>query len=404
MKLNSDLLTNTLTTQIYCERHVNDSKGRFSDYSEVNPIYDPQGSSPFVLVPYVDLDKSEVEIYQSNPSSELLAQVITDKARFFWHPDTVRKFKRHGFLKMQPTSSTRTLLTEDSENRFFVKTDLNKKHFRFNRRLRKASVIHSLKICEDLYNISSNEEVDVGLICGFLPESIGIVIASGEHKESGVLFRDSVAYPRINEGRLMIPYHSVYADDPNDCDSFPILIQLIQIHTESNPIVFFVEKIIGPIQDTWLFLLSKRGILPELHGQNTLMELDRNFNPTRLIYRDFQGTYSDSAIRRDLGLIPFIKHVVGEETGTTKESQYSNVFDNLIGKYLLARLVRVFCKYYPEYSYKYVCGLVTERFRGLKGNDLSVFPKTIFGFHQTAREQSSNEVILVDTGALPEFR
>ena len=55
--------------------------------------------------------------------------------------------------------------------------------------------------------------------------------------------------------------------------------------------------IIGLIQDTWVYFVSNRGILPEMHGQNILLEIDVRGIPKRIIHRDFQSLYSDKDIR-----------------------------------------------------------------------------------------------------------
>jgi siderophore synthetase component len=95
-----------------------------------------------------------------------------------------------------------------------------------------------------------------------------------------------------------------------------------------------------------VLLVSERGLLPELHGQNSLAEIDSMLKLRRIVHRDFQGIYSDSRIRVAKGLPVFTKHVAGTEEGTTIQSQYSNVFDGMIGRYLLERLTKTFCRYF----------------------------------------------------------
>ena len=166
---------------------------------------------------------------------------------------------------------------------------------------------------------------------------------------------------------------------------------------------YFVENVVGPILESWVALVSKRGLLPELHGQNTLAEIDESFRIRRTVHRDFQGTYSDSGIRKKLHLPLFKKHVVGVETGTTVESQYSHVFDGMMGRYLLHRLIRSFCLYYPV-AYGRVAHAIKEYHQGLSGWDIAKFPATTYRFGTTAQHQVGNEVVLVDTGLKPEFR
>ena len=51
MKLTNELFRDPLVTTIYGERFLNDSKGRFEDYSEVDVKYDPQGSISHIDLP-----------------------------------------------------------------------------------------------------------------------------------------------------------------------------------------------------------------------------------------------------------------------------------------------------------------------------------------------------------------
>lgn len=274
MKLRELDFENSFNSSIYCERYINDSKGRFDEYSEVNPVYDPQGSTPQIQVPYTWIKEEDVEVYQSNPSLELLSDVhMNGKYKFFWHPDTIRtSFIVNGYTPMQPTSSTRTMLAMDSLD-YYVKTDLDKKHFRFIRRLKKNSVVHSVEICEEIRKLIPQLTADSTY--SFLPESLGLVILNGLHKDSGVLFR------------------------------------------ETRPAI---------------------------------------------------------------------------------------VYDGMIGRYLLSRLTKTFCKYYENFDYKTVSSEIARRFHLIPNNITDMFPRTTYKFGNSALDQVNNEVILVDTGELPDFR
>jgi len=323
------------------------------------------------------------------------------KYKFFWHPDVDRHgLTVEGSVLAQPASSTRTLLTE-GPFRVYIKTDLDKKHFRFIRRLQRSSVEHSIAICSDLRAFC-----DGGLNpkrYAFLPESLGVVVQGGDYEGSGVIYREVVPYPTKKGQRILMPYHSLYAHDPNAHQDKPLLVQIVNMHSSQNPVEYFVEHITGPLLESWVALVSKRGLLPELHGQNTLIEIDKDLKPRRAVHRDFQGTYSDSRIRKKLHLPLFTKHVAGEEPGTTVQSQYSHVFDGMIGRYLLLRLTRTFCLYFP-FEYDFVANAIKEYHHGLSGWEEADFPPTTYRFATTAQEQVGNEVSFVDTEIPPEFR
>ena len=108
------------------------------------------------------------------------------------------------------------------------------------------------------------------------------------------------------------------------------------------------------------------GILPELHGQNTLLELNDNLEPERIVYRDFQGTYVDAKIREEKGLkLPFTKHLAGEESGTDRAKQFSHIYDHNVGHLLLERLTNTFIRDYPQYKYEQVTSEVATMFNSL---------------------------------------
>ncbi len=387
---------------IYGERYLNDSKDRFEDYSEVDPRFDPQGSLQIIELPYALLPSEHCIILRDEPSPKLEAWArIGHKYRFFWHPDLIREeLKICGTSPSQPTSSTRTLLTEEPF-RVYIKTDLDKKHFRFVRRLKRSSVEHSIAISSELRSLCKDPAAAARY--SFLPESLGLVIAGGKHEGSGMLYREVEPFPCAKDRRMIIPYHALYASDPNVSEDPPLLTQLTILHGSNDKIGYFVSEIVGPILEAWIFLVSKGGLLPELHGQNSLLELDMNLCPRRIVHRDFQGTYSDSRIRTGLGLHLFSKHVVGVEPGTTIQSQYSHVFDGMIGRYLLSRLITTFCTSFGE-EYLKVANAIKAYHLRIPECRVPDFPQTTYRFGSTAKEQTGNEVTLVDTGVLPEFR
>lgn len=402
MKLTDFLIGDSFKHTIYGERYLNDAKGKFYDYSDVDPIFDPQGLLPYIDLPYTLLSSDRCIVFQSEPSKMLTDWVrIGGKYRFFWHPDVERQgMDICGTVRAQPTGSTRTLLTENSY-RVYIKTDLNKKHFRFIRRLQRSSVEHSIAVCSDLRNMCDTL-INVGRYA-FLPESLGVVVQGGDYEGSGVIFRETLPYPMVSDKRILIPYHSLYAIDPKQPEDEPLLIQLIKLHSGNNPLNYFVSEIVAPIINAWILLVSERGFLPELHGQNALAEIDTNLNLQRIVHRDFQGTYSDSRIRSALGLPLFTKHVAGAESGTTIQSQYSHVFDGMIGRYLLSRLSKVFCNYF-NIAYEKITLAIKDYHCSIPEWKAADFPPTTYRFGTTAKEQIGNEIHFVDTGEKPEFR
>ncbi|MHB1316716.1 MAG: IucA/IucC family C-terminal-domain containing protein [Minisyncoccota bacterium] len=406
MKLD-DLLRGTGTISIreanfICmERYVNDAKGNFKDYSEVDTRYSPEIGEKHFSVPYKLVGGDDLTVLRSTTDPLLEQEIVSGHfAKFLWHPDLEGpiKGKPDGSYFVSPTSSTRTLLTQGLAFNFMIKTDLDKKHFRFRRRLKGSSVAHSIDVNHDLSEAVLSKHMS---FYGYLPESLGLIY--GDRKTgTGVIFREINPRPNVNDHRQLIPYFSLYSRDSFFLHDIPLIIQLIEHNSHADPLGFFVNVLVGFIQDAWVHLVNDRGVLPELHGQNALLEIDSTGIPTRIVHRDFQSLYSDRDIRTRRNIPQFTKHFAGTEDNITKDQQYSLVFDHFISKYLFERMVKSFIEFYPKYSFRDVSFKIGERFKNIPNNRLDVFPETVFRFSKQVL--TDNHVTLVDTGEIPMFR
>ncbi|MEK7106513.1 MAG: IucA/IucC family protein, partial [Patescibacteria group bacterium] len=385
------------------ERYVNNVKeGSHSDWSDTDVRYSPHEGIEQFPVPVFGIKPDEATVLFANPDSRLTRDVLSkDVVKFFVHPDIASDLayleavgitpesQLDEIYMVTPTSSTRTLLTQGREFEFMVKTDLDKRHYRFIRRLKGSSVDHSIRISQELERITS---IDSFPEYAFLPESLGVVVGD-KNEGAGVLFREVIPRPIVPENRVLIPYFSLYATDLKSPDDLPILIQLVQKNaSQGKELEFFTNEVIGKIVRTWTHFATEYGLLLELHGQNTLLEVDEQLRPQRMIHRDFQSIYIDKEVRETKGLsLPVVKHVVGEEQGTTKPTQYSIAYDHQVGDFLFDRLSNTFRTYYSQYSYDDVAKRVREMFRSGFGNPRQVFPRETY----TYGKQEGNEVNLI---------
>lgn len=387
----------------YMERYVNNVKsGSHSDWSDTNVRYSPHEGIEQFPVPVFGLKPETVTVMQANPDPKLLGEMIgKEVVKFFVHPDML---EGEGYLErvgidpnsqlsetyiVTPTSSTRTLLTVGRDPNFMVKTDLDKRHYRFIRRLKGSSVEHSILVSRELERIVT---ADHPAEYAFLPESLG-VIAGDAQTGAGVLFREVTPRPTVPQTRILVPYFSFYATDLKNPNDEPLLIQLIKQNTKpGDEMGFFVDQVLGKIVRNWTYFASQHGLLLELHGQNTLLELDENMKPQRIVHRDFQGIYFDRQIREQNGLaMPVSKHVTGEEEGTTRETQFSIAYDHQVGDYLFDRLITTFRSFYPEYTFEQIAVRAQEMFRQGFPMWKEVFPEATY----TYGKQTGNEVNLV---------
>lgn len=339
-------------------------------------------------------------IFQDKPSEDLSRFIFKkDRALFMWHPDVPSQFKvTDGSIIVSPTSSTRTLLTRHLTHNFMAKTDLDKRHYRFIRRLKGGSVRHSIAINQDIRLATESDDIS---FYSYMPETIGLVHGDVQ-TGTGVIYRELTPRPLIKSPHVLIPYFALYSQDMNFPQDKPLMFDLTERNSKKDPLGFFVNVLVGMVQDTWAYFVSNRGLLPELHGQNTCLEVDQYGKPVRLVHRDFQSLYSDRELRASLSLGQFEKHHAGEEDGLTKEQQYSLVFDHFICTYLLSRMVRTFVRLYPRYAYDDVVKQIQYRFQNIQGNLLSVFPERTYRFAK--KNMLGNEVTLEVASHKPIFR
>lgn len=411
MKLES-LHQQGLEATRYMERYVNNVKtGTHHDRSETSIIYSPhEGIEEFPL-PVFGLKPEAVTVIQANPDQRILREVIgREVVKFFVHPDMaddVEYLDRVGIdansrlnetYIVTPTSSTRTLLTTGKTPDFMVKTDLDRKHYRFIRRLKGSSVEHSIQISQEIEKNTTTEQLPE---YAFLPESLGIVVGDSQ-KGAGVLFREIIPRPLQSETRVLVPYFSLYATDLKNSNDKPLLIQLIKENTKTgHEAEFFVDQILGKIVRNWTQFASKYGLLLELHGQNTLLELDEKMVPQRIVHRDFQSIYVDQEIRQKNGLdTSFQKHIVGAEAGTDRKTQFSIAYDHQVGDYLFDRLIKTFRNFYPQYGYEQIVSQVRNIFHSGFPDWQDVFPNETYTYGQ----QIGNEVSLIVKHPTPIFR
>lgn len=335
---------------IHLERWVNQPKYSVTaQYSEVSKRYHPRLGEPHFELPYFFINRQHIELFLAQPDAVLYKKLITKRqVRFFCHPDSLEEFKNDqdflksaGQMKVSPTSSTRTVLTRQESTNFMVKLHLNRRVSRFIRRLSRDSIIHSVQISRELEELT--KQPDCPKEFAYLPESIGV-----SHKKigAGFLIRESTARPCVTNGkRYLLPFFSLYSRDNKSPDDPPILTQLLSRLSRSNkkrPLDIFMSKIMEPFIKSWTYAFLSRGLLLEAHGQNTLLEIDDQFRPCRIVQRDFQSTPVDPEIRQKNSLaLPFKKHIIGQGD-YPRLIEHSLLYDHFVGDYLFKSLANYF--------------------------------------------------------------
>ncbi|MBA2727098.1 MAG: short-chain oxidoreductase, partial [Parachlamydiaceae bacterium] len=367
---------------LYLERYVNEGSRTYSPFanqSKVDPKYQPVGGVESFKVPCLEIPKEKVAIYLDNPSTQLLNHYIQkDTVLFPIHPEIfeddripfieeLRKYPSNS-ISVSPTASTRTVMTVNGTKDLpchFIKLHYPRRISRFIRRLRINAIQHCIEVSKDLEHFYLPK-------FGFLPELIGMIYGFGP-EAWGSIIREFTPHPTLEKKRLLIPLFALYSQDLKNPDDLPLLIQLIQFLNE-DPKTFTLNHIMKPIIQIWCTVLRVRGILFEMHGQNTLLELDTSFSPTRIIYRDLDA-YVDPEIREKHQLhLHFPKsHLITEN----RESIYSVKYDAFIGHHLFDYVASLLERFFgiPQKALQDAC---KETFHQYSPNGGSSFTNKTF--------------------------
>ena len=331
---------------IYLERYVNEGSRTYSTLSqrfEGCEKYHPVHGVRAFRVPCLQVPKEKVAIFLDNPNTNILDKYIQEDTILMpIHPEIfkddnvpfikeLRNYAQTSVL-VAPAASTRTVLTLAKPH--FIKLHYPRYISRFTRRMTRNIIQNSVEVSKGLTDLSVPH-------FGFLPESIGI--AFGEGPDSwGFIIRETLARPMLDKKGFLIPLFSLYSRDLNNSHDLPLVIQLIELHKE-DPVGFVLEYIMKPIIRIWCASIRVAGFLFEMHGENTLLELDEQCFPARIIYRDLDIDI-DIEMRKNLGLhtnFPRTKHITYE-----REKTYSLTYDCFIGHHLFDYIAEVLKDYY----------------------------------------------------------
>ena len=154
--------------------------------------------------------------------------------------------------------------------------------------------------------------------------------------------------------------------------------------------------------ECWAKVARERGILLESHAQNTLLEIDRDFRPRRVVHRDFD-VWIDVETRRRAGLdVPFLGAGIGTDTGHALEQHYSLIYDRFLGHEFFDCLLAVLKRFYAVDEDAVRSGVKEAFHRAFPDADRSFPARTMFYFSN--EPQPGNESKLVDMKQAPEWR
>ena len=327
------------------ERYVN--KGSPSGFTLNNPVskeYRPVDGLSHFNLPLKNLRKEE-GVMLISPTSINIEELFTNGGYLLpVHPDVLKAMgsqeKIEKRIKVQPTSSTRTVLAFEETHPYFVKLHYHKTIGRAPREIGLDRAINCHTFTLELNALESKIKKKIPYF-SYLAEPIAIVDSKSN---IGAILRETKPRPYSQEDRIIIPVFSLFSKDKYAPSDPLLLTQLLDKDTND-----FFESLIRPIILTYLNLALDHGIVNEWQAQNLLIEVDHDGTIRRAVSRDFIDSYIDWDIRKERGekilegVHILSKHKHGEEIYYGK---HSYLFDFKFGEYVLLPL----CESYAEYS------------------------------------------------------
>ncbi|HEY4548048.1 MAG TPA: IucA/IucC family C-terminal-domain containing protein [Pedomonas sp.] len=395
---------------LYMERYVNEGTRTYSPFaarSEVAPQYQPRSGTPSFDLFGICVPRYRVSIFEADPSQRLLEHYIRpEHVLFMVHPevwdlpgiehlDELKACPHAGRVAVAPTASTRTVFTCTSGGDVpphFIKLHLPRRISRFNRRLRRKNIENSIAISRDLAH------VDMARFA-YLPEALGMAI--GDDKEGwGFVIRETSPRP-FHAKKALVPCFALYGGDLNHPGDPPLIVQMIE-RSGLQPEAFLVDHILIPVVECWVEVARNWGVLLESHGQNTLLELDENFLPERVVHRDFDAWVDlDTRQRRGLA-VPFAGAGVGGSSDYPAPPRYSLVYDRFIGHEFFDYVLKTLRPFYQIHE-EAVRSRVRDAFhQAFPDADRFFPPRTMFYFSN--EPQPGGDFKLVDMNQTPVWR
>ena len=395
---------------LYMERYVDEGAKSYSPFaarSEVAPQYQPRRGNPSFDLVTVCVPETRVSVFQADPSKSLLENYVRpDGVLFAVHPETwsssgiehlneLQGCPRGRPILVAPTASTRTVFAFENAGDVplhFIKLHLPRRISRFNRRLRRKNIENSVVITRDIAHVRMDR-------FAYLPDVLGLTFG-GDENAWGFLVREAIPRP-CQPRRLLIPCFALYGGDLKHPSDPPLLVQMIE-RLGADPESFVVDEILIPVVECWIKIVREWGILLESHGQNTLLEIDRDFRPRRIVHRDFD-VWVDLDVRRRHGLdVPFVGAGIGANSGRSVDQHYSIVYDRFIGHEFFDYILEALKRFYSIDE-----DAVRSRVRGAFHRAFpeadQFFPlRTMFYFSN--EPQPGHEFTLVDMKQAPEWR
>ena len=398
------LFNDAINSYRYCERYVHlTSYPLVSVVSEMNPAYTSYAGKKVVDLPILWVPS---EILITNVGTRRVPNITDQFQRdgllgFPVHPQVLRddmcpavEFLSKNATKTEtipviPTASWRTFLTQN-DNLFFIKTHFPGRIGMLLRALSRKKVNRSHWIPDQLLRL-----VDQPMFSHLALFSDLMSLSSDYASGCAATIREFHPYPHVQGPYALLPMFSLCSQDLNAPNDPPLLIQLAN-HQGIPADDYLVEVIIKPHIRLWGQVVFHAGLLPEMHGQNTVLLLDPQGNVIRFCVRDFGNVVIWRERREQLGLpLPdeFFPHERPESLG----DELSITYDHLIARNIFDPLVYIVSRH--GFSPKKLQHRIAEAF-----DEFNPWARDHFAPTEINFRGSLDAVRKVDTQMKPRFR
>lgn len=312
---------------LWAERYLSagsKSYSPFANFSSVSDRYAPESQfENYVLktikVPY---PQGEIIFHNADQSSLPIKNPFSSEDGFVIipiHPD-VRKitpdistyidanFEPGPDLTVVPTASTRTVcvLAVDGMQEpspYFIKLHFPGRISRFTRPISEAHVRHQLTVSSLLNNSGAPLLQDIG----------GGFVNLGEQTSLGFLMRHCPLDSSCLGNRIIIPVFALGAMT-NYGEASKLVVEKIAELFDEDIFTFLTCRLIAPVLAFWDEVVTKTAIIPEIHGQNLVVDFNLDKNSSQFFYRDSDLHYGPALrSKKDEAELDPSAYVRGEE-------------------------------------------------------------------------------------------
>jgi len=297
---------------------------------------------------------------------------------FYVHPFIAEKNPKYRALvqnpsnntiKAQPTSSGRTMWVENQEgDPWFLKLHFPLTLGRFPRELSLFKWLSALERSKEIMSFSLQFPKNLALL-----EDFGGTFFQGDQQELsfGTIFRKYKPFPYNENSCLLVPAFSLFAN-PENGRTQSILADFIQYLELSFS--EFLNLFVVPIFESYCFLITEIGLIPEFNSQNVLFEFDLKSKGSRLVLRDHGDCFIDHEIRKSKGLHRvFCSYKnIGVDVSSDFFKRRSFSFDFKLSHYLLNPILEEYC-ILTGYSYDDAVHTVKNMFNDIFDNSENYF-------------------------------